>query len=138
MMGILYTERLAQTNPNYLKKVSSSDLFMVSMVCFLFMFTNFILKTFVTAIPTKYKCPRTGCSKQNFCKAVLPKLKKIKLLFVQKIYAETHVQLHKVASLNLCVNPGLTCFEQPAPGVVNLSGIKESYNVVRCGQFYSF
>ena len=32
MMGILYTERLAQSNPNYLKKVSSSDLFMVSMV----------------------------------------------------------------------------------------------------------
>ncbi|CAB3982389.1 CNPPD1-like [Paramuricea clavata] len=32
MMGILYTERLAQSNPNYLKKVSSSDLFMVSML----------------------------------------------------------------------------------------------------------
>ena len=32
MMGILYTERLAQSNPSYLKKVSSSDLFMVSMV----------------------------------------------------------------------------------------------------------
>ena len=35
MMGILYAERLAQSNPNYLKKVSPSDLFMVSMVCFL-------------------------------------------------------------------------------------------------------
>ncbi|XP_028393458.1 protein CNPPD1-like isoform X2 [Dendronephthya gigantea] len=32
MMGILYTERLAQSNPSYLKKVSSSDLFMVSML----------------------------------------------------------------------------------------------------------
>lgn len=32
MMGILYTERLAQSNPGYLKKVSSSDLFMVSML----------------------------------------------------------------------------------------------------------
>ena len=33
MMGILYAERLAQSNPNYLKKVSPSDLFIVSMVC---------------------------------------------------------------------------------------------------------
>jgi hypothetical protein len=40
MMGILYTERLAQSNPNYLKKVSSSDLFMVSMVSF---FTIFLM-----------------------------------------------------------------------------------------------
>ena len=32
MMGILYSERLRQKNPEYLKRVSSSDLFLISMV----------------------------------------------------------------------------------------------------------
>lgn len=32
MMGILYSERLRQKNPEYLKRISSSDLFLISMV----------------------------------------------------------------------------------------------------------
>lgn len=32
MMGILYSERLRQKNPDYLKRVSSSDLFLISMM----------------------------------------------------------------------------------------------------------
>ena len=32
MMGILYTERLRQSNPCYLVRVSSADLYVVAMV----------------------------------------------------------------------------------------------------------
>ncbi|KAJ7389261.1 Cyclin-dependent protein kinase [Desmophyllum pertusum] len=32
MMGILYSERLHQKNPEYLRRVSSSDLFLISMM----------------------------------------------------------------------------------------------------------
>ena len=32
MMGILYSERLRQKNPEYLSRVTSSDLFLISMV----------------------------------------------------------------------------------------------------------
>ena len=47
MMGILYSERLRQKNPDYLKRVSSSDLFLISMVSHLYQYFLCFLRNMV-------------------------------------------------------------------------------------------
>lgn len=46
MMGILYSERLRQLNPSYLERVSSSDIYVVSMVSFAISFNVLKAKCF--------------------------------------------------------------------------------------------
>ena len=53
MLGILYCERLRQINPEYLKKISSADLFVVSLVStFQNPDTLFLMETFKSLMET--------------------------------------------------------------------------------------